>query len=45
VFLVYLGTTAIVSAANFLIFRSRIFHGQGFGDGEASSGRGLRAPL
>jgi putative flippase GtrA len=45
VFLAYLGTTAIVSVANFLIFRSRIFHGQRMGDSEASSGPGLRAPL
>jgi putative flippase GtrA len=45
VFLVYLSATALVSIANFLIFRSRIFHGQQMGSGEVSSRPGFGAHL
>lgn len=45
VFLVYLATTASVSIANFLIFRSRIFHGQKIGVGEVSRRPEFRAQL
>jgi putative flippase GtrA len=44
-FLVYLSITALVSIANFLIFRSSIFHGRHTDSDESSCHPGFRAPL